>query len=164
MRQLVQYENIAFDHNEIKHIFEKTDSDKSFRVNQLVFYPYYYFEYKLTRKSLFHPNGGVIGCAVDGVNGTGAIANTFPRLQSQEIQTQTMITEELNLSDAKTTAKKFVYDSISYKMKVFSAPPVNLTKEEKFYRPYWIIEGGDRYSQNKFMLTVDAVTGKYHPL
>lgn len=164
MSKLIHAEKLSFDHNEIKSIFEKTDAEKMFQVHQLVFYPYYYFEYKLERKSLFHPNGGVVGCTVDGINGIGAIVNMFPRFESQEIQSDTKIPEELNLADAKTTAKKFVYDTIAYKMKVFSAPPISLTREDKFYRPYWIIEGGDRYSQNKFMLTVDAVTGKYHPL
>lgn len=164
MNRIVNSENTSFDQNEIKLVFEKTDANKLFHVNQLVFYPYYYFEYKLERKSLFHPNGGVVGCTIDGVNGIGAIVNTFPRLERQEIQSHTIIPEKLTFTDAKTTAKSFVYDTISYKMKVFSTPPITLTKEEKFYRPYWIIEGGDIYSQNNFMLTVDAVTGKYHPL
>src|SRR5699024_6881725 len=116
------------------------------------------------RKSLFHPNGGVVGCTDDGINGIGAIVNMFPRFESKEIQSDKMIPEKYKLGDAKTTEKKLVYDTIDYKMKVKYAMPISLTREDKFYRPYWIIEGGDRYSQNKFMLTVDAVTGKYHPL
>lgn len=164
MSKLIRSENIGFDRNEITRIFEKTDAEKKFQVHQLVFYPYYFFEYKLERRSLFHPNGGVIGCTVDGINGIGSIVSTFPYLESQELQPHTMIPEELKVAEAKTNAKKFVYDTISYKMKVFSAPSITLIKEEKFYRPYWIVEGGDKHSQNKFMLTVDAVTGKYHPL
>src|SRR5690625_6908422 len=80
MSKLIHAESISFDHHEIKQIFEKTDAEKEFHIHQLVFYPYYYFEYKLERKSLFHPNGGVVGCTVDGINGTGAVVNMFPRL------------------------------------------------------------------------------------
>src|SRR5699024_864667 len=164
MNKIIYSENVRFDHHELKLVFEKTDTNNLFHVNQLVFYPYYYFEYKLERKSLFHPKGGMIGCTIDGINGIGAIVNTFPCFEKQAIQTDAIIPGKIKSADAKVIAKKFVYDTISYKMKVFSPPPIILTMKEIFYRPYWIVEGGDIYLENKFMLTVDAVTGKYHPL
>src|SRR5690625_8047205 len=109
MSKLIHAESISFDHHEIKQIFEKTDAEKEFHIHQLVFYPYYYFEYKLERKSLFHPNGGVVGCKVDGINGTGAVVNMFPRFDSQEIQSDTMIKEKLKLGDEKITDKMYIY-------------------------------------------------------
>jgi hypothetical protein len=164
MNQLIQSENVTFDRNEIKLIFEKTDADQSCDVLQLIFYPYYYFEYTLERKSLFYPNGGVIGCTVDGVHGAGAIVNASPFLGKQEMNCTNIVPQKMKLVEAKTIAEKYVYNTISYKMKVFSAPPIRLNRQELFYRPYWIVEGGNSNALNRFLLTVDAVTGKYHPL
>ncbi|ASK62447.1 hypothetical protein CFK37_09930 [Virgibacillus phasianinus] len=163
MNELVKAEAIGFSNQEIKVYLERMDTNRSFKVNQLVFYPYFFFEYELESKSFFHPIGGAVGCTVDGVNGVGAVIDISPEFKEQEITAEKLIQKELDTMEAKGIAEKFLYNSISYKMKVLSMPRMKLIKQEVFYRPYWIAEGGT-YSSNQFLLTVDAVTGKYHPL
>jgi hypothetical protein len=164
MNETIKAEGIGFDNHEIKILLERMDCERSFKVDQLVFYPYFFFEYTLERKSFFHPIGGTVGCTIDGINGVGALIDTFPDLNEQAISNQNIIQRELNLVKAKEKAEEFLYDSISYKMKILSMPKLKVAKQEVFYRPYWVAQGGGVHSSNQFLLTVDAVTGKYHPL
>ncbi|WP_404455031.1 hypothetical protein LG329_06750 [Virgibacillus necropolis] len=163
MNEVIKAEEINFNNNEIKIYLEKMDTKNTFKVDQLVFYPYFFFEYSLDRKSFFHPIGGTVGCSIDGINGVGSIIDKVPHFSKQEVSTQNIIQKKLNTLDAEVIAEPFLYDSISYKMKILSMPKLNISKQEVFYRPYWIAKGGTHKS-NQFLLTVDAVTGKYHPL
>lgn len=162
MNNVIQSENVSFDNKKIQSIFEKVESNGAFKVEQLIYYPYFYFEYRLENKSLAHPKGGLIGCTVDGVNKIGAIVDSYPRLENQTAPPN-LIQEKLKPEDAEQIAEEFVFHAISRKMKVFSTPKIKITEREFFYRPYWIVEG-DTDTKDKFMLAVDAVTGKYHPL
>lgn len=162
MEEVISTEEINFSNDEIKTYLERMDTKNSFKVDQLVFYPYFFFEYDVDKKSFFHPIG-TMGCAVDGINGVSAIIDKMPDFSEKTIPSRDIIQNKLSLMKAKAIAEPFLYDSISYKMKVLSMPAINLSKQEIFYRPYWIAEGG-MYVSNSFSLTVDAVTGKYHPL
>lgn len=163
MNETVKAEAIGFDNHEIKIYLEKMDTERSFKVDQLVFYPYFFFEYALERKSFFHPLGGAVGCTIDAINGVGAVIDTSPNFKEKALTTKNIIQKKLDSLEAKEIAEKFLCDSISYKMKILSMPKLKLIKQEVIYRPYWIAEGG-ACSSNQFLLTVDAVTGKYHPL
>lgn len=163
MNETVKAEAIGFNNNEIKIYLERMDTERSFKVDQLVFYPYFFFEYALERKSFFHPLGGAVGCTIDAINGVGAIIDTSPDSKEQIISNKNIIKKKLDSTVAMGIAEKFLYNSISYKMKVLSMPRLELIQQEVFYRPYWIAEGG-AYTSDQFLLTVDAVTGKYHPL
>lgn len=105
----------------IQFIFEKVESNGAFKVEQLIYYPYFYFEYRLENKSLAHPKGGLIGCTVDGVNKIGAIVDSYPRLEKQTVPPN-LIQEKLQPEDAEQIAEEFVFHAISRKMKVFFYP------------------------------------------
>lgn len=160
----IKAETIHFQSDEIKAFLENMDGyDKSVRVNQLVYYPYIFFEYSLIRQSFFQPMGQAVGCTVDGINKIGALIDTSPRFLEQEVDPHWIIPKKIEMEEAEILAKSFLYESISSRKKILSLPKLILTKQELFYRPYWVAEGR-LHSKKKYRLTVDAVTGKYHPI
>lgn len=163
MNETIKTQDVGFNSREIKGILEKMDAGMKVVVDQLVFYPYFFFEYSLERKSFIHPNGGSVGCTIDALNGAGSLIDMSPVLNEQAISNVNIIQRKLNSTEAKDIAENFLYDSISYKMKILSMPKLKLSKQEIFFRPYWIVQGAVQ-SSNRFYLTVDSVTGKYHPL
>ncbi|WP_077328752.1 hypothetical protein [Virgibacillus siamensis] len=163
MIEVINAEEVGFNNHEIKNYLDKMDSKGSFIVDQLVYYPYFFFEYTLERKSFPRPTGAMVGCTVDGINGIGSLIDGSPKFKKKQIDPQNIIQKKLGSFEVSEISKDFLYDSISYKLKVLSMPKLTLTKKEVFYRPYWIAEGR-KHSSDRFLLTVDAVTGKYHPL
>lgn len=161
--RVIQTERIGYERKETELILEKMDPESAFTVQRHVYYPYLFFEYMLNRKGFFHPLEGNIGCTVDGVNKIGALSDTFPRLEKKTVPRQAVIENTLELSDAKPIAENFLLNHIIHKKKILSIPKLHLTKQMVFYRPYWIVEGKSKASE-RFLLMVDAVSGKYHPL
>ncbi|SFE57289.1 hypothetical protein [Alteribacillus iranensis] len=161
---LVKTETIHYDQDEVKKVLETLDESQLFEVNQLVFYPYYFFECQLERKSLLQPKGGgKAGCAVDGVNKVGSLVDQSPVFLEKELPASDMIPVTYDWEEAKKAAIDFVRHSITYRMKVLAPPKMTITRAELFYRPYWIAEG-QSVPPDRYTLTVDAVSGKYHPL
>lgn len=161
--RVIQAETFFYERQEIKHLFEKMDPESAYTVQRHIYYPYLFFEYMLKRKSFFHPLEGNIGCTVDGVNKIGALLDTFPRLEKKTVSRQAVIECKMELTDAKPIAESFLLNHIVNKKKILSVPKLQLTKQLLFYRPYWIVEGR-RKTSRPFLLMVDAVSGKYHPL
>ena len=69
----------------------------------------------------------------------------------------------LKKSEAMKIAEQFLFESIYSRMKILKMPTLKLQRQEEFYRPYWIVKG-IKEKRAPFYLTVDAVTGKYHPI
>lgn len=141
---------------------ERIEPGTTFKASQLVYYPYFFFEYTLERKRLLHPFSGTTGCTIDAVDGIGSLIDHAPFLKNQALVKASMIQPVINSERGEAKAEAFIYDSISLKLKVLSMPKLKLNKKDLFYRPYWIVYGG--ICSNQFSLAVDAVTGKYHPL
>lgn len=160
MNKRVISQSIGFDKSKIKEFLKQLEPEAAFRVRQLVHYPYYFFEFTVERKYLFHPIDGSAGCTIDAISGVGALIDTVPELKDQEVAKETIIQPALNAEQAAVNAQEFLYKSISLKIKVLSMPDLTLEKAELFYRPYWIVQGTGR---EQFSLAVDAVCGKYHP-
>ncbi|GGB40853.1 hypothetical protein F3157_18150 [Virgibacillus dakarensis] len=160
---IINAEQPGFRQEEVKKRLEKLDPETTYKVQRLVFYPYMIFEYVIDRRNFFHPLKGHVGCTIDGVNKVGALADTFPQLMKQEVSDRDFIQPDLTLADAKERAEDFLYHSLSSKKKILTIPKLTLTKQEIFYRPYWIVEGILNLP-NHFFITVDAVSGKFHPL
>lgn len=157
-------EEIQYDQGEVKAVLESLDATQTFRVEQLVYYPYYFFECKLERKSLLQPKGGgSAGCAIDGINQVGSLIDQSPVFIEEEVPFSQIIPVTIQPQEAEQLALEFIRHSITYRMKVLSPPKLARTRKELFYRPYWIAEG-EGASPHRYALTVDAISGKYHPL
>lgn len=163
---LIKTEKIDFTKMEIEQSLIQLDPKNDYEVKDYVYYPYWIFEYKINKNSFFHPLKGKVGCSIDGVNKAGALADTFPQLINSKIIKDKVIQSKLSMQEAETLAKDFLYGAITSKKKVMKVPNLNPTRQEMFYRPYWIVEGVLNSSRFKktFLITVDAISGKYHPL
>lgn len=161
----IAVEQINYNHDQLKVYLKDLDAEISYQILTLVYYPYILFEYSLKqkRKGFFRPIGKTAGCTVDGINHLGSLIDRLPRLKEQNISTQRILHRTLDVSVARNIAKNFLYETISSRMKIFSMPQLTLIREEVFYRPYWIAEGLTSTS-HQFTLTIDAVSGRYHPL
>ncbi|WP_240376893.1 hypothetical protein [Bacillus piscicola] len=160
----IKTEELTFDQEEVKKVLESLDKNQEFTVEQLLYYPYYFFEYKLERRSLLQPKGGgSVGCAMDAVNKVGSVIDKSPVFTEKEVPSQQMIPVELEETEAKKLAVDFLNHSITYRMKILAPPQMKLTRSEIFYRPYWVAEG-TKAAPDGYTLIVDAISGKYHPL
>src|SRR5699024_1902076 len=129
----------------------------------ILYYPYLVYEYKVDRKEFFHTLHGNIGCTIDAVNKIGAVVDFFPELSEADIKNDTIIHSKTRLGNAEYIAKEFINQTIAKKKKIFTVPELKSTRQEMFYRPYWIVEGETK-TEGTFLITVDAVSGKFHPL
>lgn len=163
MNEAIDVEKIHFSDTEVENILGRMDPDRKYNVKQLIYYPYYFFEFSINRKSFFHPIGGTAGCTVDGINSLGALVDTSPGIKTKTIIREKRLISKIDSQEAMDIAKKFLYESISFKMKILTMPKLNVTEQNMFYRPYWVAEGR-KFSSAQFSLAIDAVTGKYHPL
>ncbi|MEN1968705.1 hypothetical protein WMZ97_11605 [Lentibacillus sp. N15] len=160
---IIDAEKPGFSREEIKKRLERLDTGRTYQVQRLVFYPYFIFEYIIDRQNFFHPLKGHVGCTVDGVNKVGALADTFPQFTKQEISDRDIINPYLAFEEAEEIAEDYLYHSISTKKKVLTVPKIAATKQKLFYRPYWVVEGSIGLT-DPFLITIDAVSGKFHPL
>ncbi len=161
--QTILVEKINFEKDETKRLLEKLDSESTYKVQHCIYYPYLFFEYSVQKKNFFDPIEGKLGCTIDGVNKIGALIDTYPLLDEKKIADGQIVNCTLSLPDAEAIAKKFLLDSILRKRKVFTIPKLKMTQQKIFYRPYWIVKGNED-KPNHFLLLVDAVSGKFHPL
>lgn len=159
----VQSEQIVFTDNEIKKRLEQLDKNNNYEVKNVLYYPYLVYEYLVDRKGFFHPLQGNIGCTIDGVNKIGAVVDFFPELKETDIQDEIIIQSKTTLVEAECSAKEFLHETIAKKKKIFTVPELKDARQEMFYRPYWIVEGETKVGET-FLITVDAVSGKFHPL
>lgn len=158
----IKTECIHFEAQEVKKLLEKLVPNFSFTVHQLVFYPYFFFEYILEKKRSLS-KGEKIGCTIDAINGIGALTDTWPNYEHQQTYSeQSMLPGKLSKNKAKKLSEEFLYNSVLHKRKFLLLPEIRLIKQEEFYRPYWIVDS-DR-GKNQFSLIVDAVTSRYHPV
>lgn len=156
-------EEISFSKSDIEMRLQQLDSKNKYEVKKILYYPYFVFEYSMNRKGFFHPLQGKTGCTIDGINKIGALTDTYPNLKENILKENEIIQPQIDLQESKGLAKTFMEEAIANKKKVFTIPQLVDIREEKFFRPYWVVQGGEHESKS-FLLTVDAVSGKFHPL
>lgn len=156
-------EEISFSKKVIEDRLQQLDHKNEYEVKKLLYYPYFVFEYSMDRKGFFHPLQGKTGCTIDGVNKIGALTDIYPNLEENTLNEKEVIQPQIDLQESKVLAKTFMEEAIAKKKKIFTVPQLVDIREEKFFRPYWVVQGKGKKT-NSFLLTVDAVSGKFHPL
>ena len=142
----------------LNHFDQKADV----HVHQLIFYPYYFFEFEMKAKSLLKLNGK-IACTVDGISGQGAIVDTKPNFSSRPIEKRKKLPVQVGEYEARNIAERFIFQTISQKTKFITIPSLQVLEHSMFYRPFWLAEYSLK-EKGKQQLIVDAISGSYHPL
>lgn len=155
-------QDIAFSEQDVLLGLQQYDREARIQINNLIFYPYYFFEYEVNAKSLLRFKGKV-GCTVDALAGRGAIVDVQPEFLQRQIGTEYVPSVVISVDEARRVADRFVFDNASSKAKFVTVPKIQVLSSVLFYRPFWLAE----YSQDKHgqhQLIVDAISGGYHPL
>lgn len=165
--KLIDVEHINYYEDELVSFLKKIDTETSYQIHTLIYYPYILFEYSLRHekkswKNFFRPIGTTAGCTIDAINQLGALIDRSPLLKKQMISNQRILNHTLDVNEGRSIAKNFVQEAIASRLKIFSMPQLKLIHEKIFYRPYWVVNGFK--SSHSFSLTIDAVSGRYHPL
>ncbi|MDA8352936.1 MAG: hypothetical protein M0Z65_07050 [Firmicutes bacterium] len=143
-------------------IAQKTRARSVYVQNQ-VYYPYLYIQYRLQQTGGLFRKKGRIACTVDLVSGKEAIADTMPVMESRWVPVEKMIQEGVQREEARKRAEAYVYASLSVGLKWLGTPTLILEEEEICYRPFWVMScEWERADPAK--IVVDAVSGRYHPL
>ncbi|PWW26864.1 hypothetical protein DFO73_10927 [Cytobacillus oceanisediminis] len=156
MQELEYLEQDVFDG------FKQYDRMANVYIRRLIYYPYYFFEFELSAKSLINLNGK-IACSIDGISGHGAIIDVKPAFSYREIETEGKLPIQIGKDEARKAAERFTFQTISQKTKFITIPNLQVSNSSLFYRPYWLAE----YSMNGIgeqQLIVDAISGSYHPI
>ncbi|NYF23273.1 hypothetical protein [Sporosarcina sp. JAI121] len=155
-------QEITFAKQDILRGFRKIDKKAEIHISQLIYYPYYFFEFEVNAKSLLKFRGKV-GCTIDALSGKGAIVDVQPEFSNHQIEVEPIPPVVFSEDDAKKIAEKFVFDHASSKAKFVTIPKIRLLSSALFHRPFWLAE----YSQGGYdqrQMIFDAISGSYHPL
>ncbi len=141
---------------------QKYEKQAEIHINKLIYYPYYFFEYELSIRSLLKLNGKT-ACTIDALSGHGALIDMQPEFLHREIEAEQIPDIEVSEEEARKAADKFIFENASSKAKFITIPKIQMLSSTLFYRPFWLAEYGlDEHGQRQ--LIVDAISGSYHPL
>ncbi|WP_340084913.1 hypothetical protein MHB50_04505 [Siminovitchia sp. FSL H7-0308] len=143
--------------------FKNLQPSLHFSVDELLYYPYLFFEHSFARKNPLSPLKGIIGSTVDGISGVAALADKAPTFQIKTVSAERLLPSTIQKHRAVQIAEDYIFRTLSTKIKVLLTPKVTLQKQLLFYRPYWIVDA-KQIGKDDFRLMVDGVSGKYHPL
>ncbi|PID22035.1 hypothetical protein CSV61_07415 [Sporosarcina sp. P3] len=155
-------QEIEFTKEEVLLGLQQYEKETYFQVQDMIYYPYYFFEYQVSAKSLLKFKGKA-ACTIDGLGGRGAIVDVRPSFSRKKEEVglfpELVIAEE----EAIDAAKRFIFDHASSKAKFVTMPKITEVQRTLFYRPFWLT---DYKLDNKKsgQLIVDAISGSYHPL
>lgn len=156
-------QELAFSERDVLFGLQQYDKEAKIQISNLIFYPYYFFEYEVNAKSLLRFKGKV-ACTVDALAGRGALVDVQPEFLQRQIETKHILPSvEVCEEEARKVADMFVFDSASSKAKFVTIPKIKLLSSTLFYRPFWLVEYGQE-KHGKHQLIVDAISGGYHPL
>ncbi|QUW20865.1 hypothetical protein JSQ81_13695 [Sporosarcina sp. Marseille-Q4063] len=155
-------QEISFVEQDVLLGLRQYDKKSEVRISNLIFYPYYFFEYEVNAKSLLRFKGKV-GCTIDALEGRGAIVDVQPEFLQRKIEMEIVPEVQVCEEKAREIADKFVFENASSKAKFITIPEIKLLSCTLFYRPFWLAKY-DQEEQGQHQLIVDAISGSYHPL
>lgn len=155
-------QEIVFNEEEVLQGLQQYEKETEFRIQDVIYYPYYFFEFQVSAKSLLKFRGKA-ACTVDGLGGRGAMVDIQPVFYQRQIAPEQAPPLIINEKEAAGIAEKFVFENASTKAKFVTMPKISEIHRTLFYRPFWLAEF-EMADNSPGHLIVDAVSGSYHPL
>lgn len=163
MKKSILAEKISFTKSSLKKSLKSLESNVIYDIKGIVYYPYLFFEFKVNDRRSESKTGKAMGCTIDGINKLGSLVDRPPQYYEQMIDQKFVMNMLITKQEALAIAERFLLEAITTRIKILRVPTLTLNNHSEFYRPYWIVEG-ERAEKGSFFITVDAVTGKYHPI
>lgn len=136
---------------------------RSVRIQNRLYYPYYFFQYRLRGKRLFTKVHFRVGCTVDLISGKEALVDTPFDPRPETVPRKTVLEAAMTAEGARERAQSYVCAFVSMKMKLLGS--VELLQERGFmyYHPFWLVSCKDPDKVSVWII-VDGVSGRLHPL
>ncbi len=148
---------------EAKEIVTRHSENYFTQVQKLIYYPYYWFLFSFTIKTLFGKSKNIkASCLVDLINNHASTTDRF-ELKETEVLQKSILEHDYNEEQALKTAKTYLTHSSIHTMKVLFAPDYEIMEKQLVYKPFWIVKCTD-HGKYSFKVIVDAVTGKFQIL
>ncbi len=127
-----------------------------------LFYPYFWFLFRCSTKTLFGESGLRVSCLVDARTKTGATADAF-ELEQIDVPPGDVIEPQLDEAEAARLAERYVAYVMKNKRKALTTPKFEVLEQALVFKPFWIVNCSNG-TKPSFRVMVDGITGGFHVL
>ena len=132
------------------------------RAEACLFYPYFWFLFRFSAKTLFGETGLKVSCLIDARTKVGATADAF-ELEHVGVPAGDVIEPRLDEAEANRLAERYAAYVVRNKRKALVAPKLEVLEHALVFKPFWIVNCTNG-SKPEFRLLVDGITGGFHAL
>lgn len=134
----------------------------SVRFERKLYYPYYWFHFRHSARTLLGTSAVRVSCLVDARTRVGATTDAFDReyIQTDESATVDPAVDE---REALRIAERYTRYVIRNQRKALVIPRIEVLEHDLVYKPYWILDCRHDV-ESRFRVLVDGVNGSFQPL
>lgn len=154
-------------------IYEELEEGKSIYMNHdILYYPYFIAETFIEARILTRNFKDNLCCWIDLSTGREAISSGFIKpTETIEIEEAKSIKREISSEGLRQKAKSYINFAVFHKMKVLTAPKIDIINSLEAYRPFYIVKFQMEDKRNKRRpvmvertIMVDGISGEHHLL
>ena len=132
------------------------------RAEACLFYPYFWFLFRFSAKTLFGETGLKVSCLIDARTKVGATADAF-ELELIGVPAGDVIEPRLDQAEANRLAERYVAYVVRNKRKALATSTLEVLDHALVFKPIWIVNCSNG-SDPEFRVMVDGITGGFHVL
>jgi hypothetical protein len=132
------------------------------RAEANVFYPYFWFLFRVSTRTLFGESGLKVSCLIDARTQVGATTDALD-LERVGVPAEDVIEPRLHEAEANRFAQRYVAYVVRNKRKALVAPKFEILEHSLVFKPFWIVKCTNG-SKPAFRVMVDGITGAFHVL
>ena len=132
------------------------------RAEACLFYPYFWFLFRFSAKTLFGETGLKVSCLIDALTKVGATADVF-ELDHVGVPAGDVIEPRLDEAEANRLAERYAAYVVRNKHKALVVPKLEVLEHALVFKPFWIVNCTNG-TEPDFRVMVDGITGSFHTL
>jgi len=145
-----------------ERLIARVSEDWTPRTEARLFYPYFWFLFRCSARTLFGETGFKVSCLIDARSRVGATADAF-ELDRVVAPVGDVIEPRLDEVEANRLAERYVAYVVRNKRKALVAPNLEVLEHALVFKPFWIVNCTNG-SKPEFRVMVDGITGGFHAL
>ena len=150
------------DEERAERLIARVSEDWTPRTQARLFYPYFWFLFRCSTRTLFGESGLMVSCLVDARTRVCATADAF-ELEHVGVPAGDVIEPRLDEAEASQLAERYVAYVVRNKRKALVAPKLEVLEHALVFKPFWIVNCTNG-SKPDFRVMVDGITGGFHAL
>jgi len=132
------------------------------RTEACLFYPYFWFLFRCSTRTLFGETGLKVSCLIDAQTKVGATTDAF-ELEHVGVPAGDVIEPRLDEAEANRLAERYVAYVVRNRRKALVVPKLEVLEHALVFKPFWIVNCTND-SKPDFRVMVDGITGGFHAL